>query len=537
MDFFSYVVVLAMTLFALVVSTVVVRNRRNSPSSSARFGGGPTFSTRFASVVAAAAPTEEAPEKFDMVIAGCGVAGSGVAKAMADRGMRVLVIERDLREPNRIVGELMQPGGLRALDALGLGDCVEGIESLYTYGYAIHNGKEEPLVLELSDPVTGKQHTARTFHYGRFIQNLRRAVMRTPGVTVRQGIVMETVEQDNTVLGVSYKTEDGAKRHAYAPLTVIADGCFSRFRKGLVKSDGDIASYFVGIVINDRTALPYPDHGNVILAEPTPVLAYPIGPNEVRVLIDIPKPLPSGDDLKNYIIERIVPQLPGALGPALVREIEADAPIRSMPNLRLHPQPVRKRGVLLLGDSWNCRHPLTGGGMTVALNDVVLVRNALADLPDFNDYGRVERALESKFYAERTNFSATINILSFALYKVFSAGSDADSAEVRRRLRDACFGYLRLGGSCSRDPMSMLMGLIHSPAPLIRHFFQVALYGSVKLLAPYPTPSSVVLGAKVLWTATEIIAPLMYNEMLARPVYSEFDSPSPTAASGVPTES
>lgn len=42
-------------------------------------------------------------------------------------------------------------------------------------------------------------------------------------------------------------------------------------------------------------------------------------------------------------------------------------------------------GVLLLGDAYNMRHPLTGGGMSVALNDVHIWRNLLKNIPDLYD--------------------------------------------------------------------------------------------------------------------------------------------------------
>ena len=38
----------------------------------------------------------------------------------------------------------------------------------------------------------------------------------------------------------------------------------------------------------------------------------------------------------------------------------------------------RKEGVMLVGDSYNMRHPLTGGGMTVALHDVVILTRLLS---------------------------------------------------------------------------------------------------------------------------------------------------------------
>jgi squalene monooxygenase len=41
------------------------------------------------------------------------------------------------------------------------------------------------------------------------------------------------------------------------------------------------------------------------------------------------------------------------------------------------PQP----GALLLGDAFNMRHPLTGGGMTVALSDCSLLAELLRPVP------------------------------------------------------------------------------------------------------------------------------------------------------------
>ncbi len=42
----------------------------------------------------------------------------------------MLLLERDLSQPDRIVGELLQPGGYLMLKRLGLEGCVEGIDSV-----------------------------------------------------------------------------------------------------------------------------------------------------------------------------------------------------------------------------------------------------------------------------------------------------------------------------------------------------------------------------------------------------------------------
>jgi squalene monooxygenase len=40
---------------------------------------------------------------------------------LSQDGRKVTIVERDVSEPDRIVGELLQPGGYAALDQLGLG--------------------------------------------------------------------------------------------------------------------------------------------------------------------------------------------------------------------------------------------------------------------------------------------------------------------------------------------------------------------------------------------------------------------------------
>lgn len=44
-------------------------------------------------------------------------------------GRKVLLVERDLKQPDRIIGELLQPGGYLMLKKLGLAHCCEGIDA------------------------------------------------------------------------------------------------------------------------------------------------------------------------------------------------------------------------------------------------------------------------------------------------------------------------------------------------------------------------------------------------------------------------
>ncbi|KAL6220265.1 hypothetical protein ACLB2K_008021 [Fragaria x ananassa] len=70
----------------------------------------------------------------EVIILGAGVAGAALAHTL---GKSVHVIERDLTEPARIVGEVLLPGGYLKLIELGLEDCVEEINAQRLLGYAI----------------------------------------------------------------------------------------------------------------------------------------------------------------------------------------------------------------------------------------------------------------------------------------------------------------------------------------------------------------------------------------------------------------
>lgn len=75
---------------------------------------------------------DECDDETDIVIVGSGVLGSALAAVLGRDGRRVIVVERDLTEPDRIVGELLQPGGCKALHQLGLGSKYIRYSKLYS---------------------------------------------------------------------------------------------------------------------------------------------------------------------------------------------------------------------------------------------------------------------------------------------------------------------------------------------------------------------------------------------------------------------
>ncbi|XP_062987204.1 squalene monooxygenase [Elgaria multicarinata webbii] len=445
----------------------------------------------------------------EVIIVGSGVLGSALAAVLARDGRKVTVIERDLKEPDRIVGEFLQPGGYNALKDLGLGDAVEGIDSHTINGYIVHD-LESKSEVEIPYPAMadGQIQSGKAFHHGRFIMGLRKAAMAEPNTKFIEGTVVQLLEEDECVVGILYKDkETGDTKELHAPLTVVADGLFSKFRKHLTSNKVRVPSHFVGCLLKNSPQFKA-NHAELVLGNPCPVLTYQISSNETRVLVDIRGEMPK--NLKEYMVEKVYPQLPEHLQEPFLIAVQNDR-LRAMPASFLPPSPVNKSGVLLLGDAYNMRHPLTGGGMSVALNDIKLWKCLLQTIPDLYEDSALLQAKKSFYWTRRKSHSFVVNVLAQALYELFSASDDS-----LHQLRKACFLYFKLGGKCVSGPVGLLSVLSPKPGTLIGHFFAVAFYAvyfCFKSESWITKPRAIFSSIAVLYRACSVIFPLIYSEV------------------------
>ncbi|UZJ53272.1 hypothetical protein CBS101457_002592 [Exobasidium rhododendri] len=499
------------------------------------------------------ASSSSAPKAaYDIAIVGAGVVGSALAFALARSGRKVALFERSFKEPNRIVGELLQPGGVQALTLLGLTDCLEGIDAVQVEGYQLfYETRSVPIPYpDESKQFQGKGITSlsgkvegRSFHHGRFVQKLRNRARKQEGVTSFEASVTKMIEdKEGRVLGVMARLEGGETIRIEAPLTIIADGCNSNFRKANGSTiEPTKRSHFVALEL-ENAPLPSPHHGHVVLGPAGPTLLYQISSKDTRVLIDVPgvKLLSQKTgELQSHIRNKVIPQLPEVLRPCVLKELEKGKELRSMPNSFLPPsmqgQSKKRKGVVLVGDAMNMRHPLTGGGMSVGLWDAVHLTNELGgatwsptprspeqtvkDLEDWNSLGAGLR----KWHWRRKGLASVINILAQALYSLF--GADDENLEV---LREGCFKYFEMGGECVGGPVRLLSGLAPEPMLLVYHFFNVAIH-SIYCLFAHPRyfastqttrkaywteyPGLVWRSFAVFYTACVVLLPVVFTEL------------------------
>jgi squalene monooxygenase len=478
----------------------------------------------------------------DVVVVGAGIFGCAAAFALARQGRSVILLERWMKEPDRIVGELLQPGGISALEKLGLSHCLDGIDSIRVDGYEViyygnavnipypaNTGVAEKGGFQESANEKSPRPTGRSFHHGRFITQLRKACAAEPNITIFETEVVDTITStyQPQVLGVETRTsnkETGDKERDcfFGQLTIIADGYASKFRRQYIHKAPVVKSKFYALELID-CPMPAPNHGIVVLGDAFPVLLYQIGTHETRCLMDIPEnttaAAASAGGVRNYIRTVVLPSLPKQVQPCFEKALEDGKIPRSMPNSWLPPTTQTEKGMAILGDAMNMRHPLTGGGMTVAFNDVVLLAELLSPerIPNLHDTAAVQKAMK-EFHWQRKGLSSIINILAQALYCLFAANDRQLKA-----LQKGCFSYFQKGGNCIDGPAGLLAGIIRQPVILVYHFFAVALLSiwivmqdtMGGFLGLWKFPLAVQQSALIFWKACVVIFPFIFSEMRA----------------------
>lgn len=253
-----------------------------------------------------------------------------------------------------------------------------------------------------------------------------------------------------------------SQQKLHAPLVVIADGCFSNFRKSLLSANVSVSSHFVGLVLKN-VHLMRANFAEVVLTRTGPILIYQLDPNgqrrctlllsgrvrrradcpvdggvrgraaETRMLVDVPAPPPSigNGDMARYLLSAVAPELPVYLQQPFCDAV-ADGPIRQMPNSFLPPCAPLRSGLIVLGDAFNMRHPLTGGGMTVAFCDLLIWRSLLARIPDLRDDRAIVKAVRTYHWRRKRSHAFVVNVLAQALYPIFAANDGTRASSSHR---------------------------------------------------------------------------------------------------------
>ncbi|KAG1836926.1 squalene epoxidase-domain-containing protein [Suillus tomentosus] len=295
------------------------------------------------------------------------------------------------------------------------------------------------------------------------------------------------IENEDThhVIGVHASKAGGQPESYLADLVIVADGSSSKFRTAVLGSmpyEPSQRGYLAGLILKDLK-LPVPQYATMfVLKGAGPVILFELPNNEYRMLVELKESPP---DLKEHILRDIVPQLPLSIRAPILNALETSR-VRRAPHYYLPPTKQGERskaGVFLLGDSLNMRHPLTAGGMTVALNDVVILSDLLAHVESFGNWDEISAVLR-KWHYMRKPLASTINTMSMSWAGIFAAHGEAFDI-----MQEGAFKFFGKGAKYSNEPMSLAAGILKSPSLLARNSIAIVVY-SIWVLFTHPRPGN-----------------------------------------------
>jgi len=93
----------------------------------------------------------------------------------------------------------------------------------------------------------------------------------------------------------------------------------------------------------------------------------------------------------------LILQIPPKLRKIFLKGIDEGAHIKVVPAKRMPSTLSKKKGVIVLGDAFNMRHPVVASGMMVLLSDILILRRLLQPLSNLGDANKVSEVINS-FY-------------------------------------------------------------------------------------------------------------------------------------------
>ncbi len=319
---------------------------------------------------------------YDLVTVGGGLGGAALAKAMAERGARVLVVERERQFRDRVRGEVVNPWGVPELRALGLLDpllatCGHPLPWLDTFLGSMQVGRRELQADTL-------HHTPFVAYYHPAMQEVLLQAAADAGAEVRRGARVVGVRPGPAPAATV--EQDGRTTEVTARLLVGVDGRSSSARawgRFEVAQDPDFLC-ITGLLLDD---MPGPDDTATVGFNPAlgeVSLLFPQGKGRARayrVRQQAARRTEPGEPDGATVIAAIV----AAGAPAeLYESTRVAGPIATFSGAdHWVPHPYRD-GVVLIGDAAAASDPAWGQGMSLTLRDVRVLRDRLLATDDWD---------------------------------------------------------------------------------------------------------------------------------------------------------
>lgn len=397
---------------------------------------------------------------FDVLIAGGGVAGAAAAAALSQLQLNILIIEPDPAHGRRLAGELIHPPGIEGLCDLGLLDD-RSMPGSAVKGFAIFPSEKDDSMGSVTlryGKKPGMRHLGRAIEHRVLKSHLLEKVQNFPGVTAWIGARVIGMEKnsDGTFTAVVRRNQDEIR---LCPRLILgADGPMSRVRKMIgIPHETRRYSGMMGLEVED-THLPNNGYGNIFLNSAGVAYAYAIGQGRARVMFEVLKGADSNESIKTHLSP-----FPPLFKLDIERVLATHKPLAAA-NFCIVPSTSIQGNAALVGDARGCCHPLTASGITAAVKDALILRDALRETD-------IDIAAALRRYSGRCGrLELTRRTLAEELREAFLARTPEALL-----LRECIFSYWRTSDKARIRSMALLSSVDSSIFSLATQYGTVAL--------------------------------------------------------------
>ena len=370
-------------------------------------------------------------EETDIAVVGAGGGGAVLALALAQKGIKTIVLEQTPGPPQGLRGEILQPNGQQVLDRLGLLNKlpVSSTRTVHQFHFCRVGGQRLCTIdyRDLPPPYNQAVVTLPNVAHHAIVD----AVEREPSVSLRyRATFTGLLREKGRVVGLTAKQGD-QERTIKAKVVVGADGAFSKVREAL-QIPADLYLYPQGYLIALLDAAIPMGEAKYFVGKRTILGLFPAAGDKVYAFYMI----------KTGSYDQVKAQGLSSLQNAWIAIDPSSEPIfrtlidwkqtAFLPTGRVRTPTWVADGAVLVGDAAHAMNPHASQGRMQAMVDAMTLADLLPECLATNDYSaatlkryeesrRPHVAMLQKLADEQVLFWNTANpLIGFLRDRVFS---------------------------------------------------------------------------------------------------------------------